>query len=143
MSKRNKSMTTRSDNKKAKWTRGISEEDKDFNNFPDLLGYLFDKIHEQMGKAQPLWDKRVDEYLHWSNEGPQLDPCQCLQKKGPYSGYTLSLSLCKRTVLATKTGKEVSNRFCTPWVTVKESSYKDAGLGLFAAKPFKRNEVDR
>ena len=110
MSNPNKKMTTRSDsNKKAKWTRSINKKDKDYESYQSLLrDCLFPKIPEEMDKTTPSWDESMNEYHHWSNEGQQLDLSQCLQFQGPYSGHTLSLSLCKKSVLQERTGKEES-----------------------------------
>ena len=139
MSKRNNNMRTRSVSKKVKWSRNIRR--KDFKTFPLLLGALFDKISNQMEKQVPSWDDSIDDYIDWSNASPQPDPTASLQKQGLYSEYTMSLSLCKKSHLAERTGREVSTAVKTPWVTVKKSALENAGLGLFAARRFEKNEV--
>ena len=53
----------------------------------------------------------------------------------------MSLSLCKKSHLAERTGREVSTAVKTPWVTVKKSALENAGLGLFAARRFENGEV--
>ena len=140
MSKRNHDMTTRSVSKKVKWSRNIKK--KDFNNFSELLEKeLFTQISIQMDKQVPSWDDSIDDYIDWSNASPQPDPTASLQKQGLYSEYTMSLSLCKKSHLAERTGKDVSTAVKTPWVTVKKSALENAGLGLFAARRFAKNEV--
>ena len=141
MSKRNNNMTTRSECKKVKWSRGIRPEDKDFETFPLLMGALFEKISNQMENKVPSWDDSIDDYIDWSNASPQPDPTASLQKQGLYSEYTMSLSLCKKSNLAERTGREVSTAIQSPWVTVKKSALENAGLGLFAARRFEKNEV--
>ena len=141
MSKRNNNMTTRSECKKVKWSRGIRQEDKDFETFPLLMGALFIKISNQMENRVPSWDDSIDDYIDWSNASPQPDPTASLQKQGLYSEYTMSLSLCKKSHLAERTGRGVSTAVKTPWVTVKKSALENAGLGLFAARRFEKNEV--
>lgn len=139
MSKRNNNIRTRSVSKKVKWSRNIRR--KDFKTFPLLLGALFDKISNQMEKQVPSWDDSIDDYIDWSNASPQPDPTASLQKQGLYSEYTMSLSLCKKSHLAERTGREVSTAVKTPWVTVKKSALENAGLGLFAARRFEKDEV--
>ena len=141
MSKRNNNMTTRSVCKKVKYSRGIRPKDKDFETFPLLMGALFEKISNQMEQQVPSWDDSIDDYIDWSNASPQPDPTASLQKQGLYSEYTMSLSLCKKSHLAERTGREVSTAVKTPWVTVKKSALENAGLGLFAARRFEKNEV--
>ena len=141
MSKRNNNMTTRSVCKKVKYSRGIRTKDKDFETFPLLMGALFEKISDQMGKKVPSWDDSIDDYIDWSNASPQPDPTASLQKQGLYSEYTMSPSLCKKSHLAERTGKDVSTVVKTPWVTVKKSALENAGLGLFAARRFEKDEV--
>ena len=70
-----------------------------------------------------------------------LSPLEFLQKQGLYSEYTMSLSLCKKSHLAERTGKDVSTAVKTPWVTVKESALENAGLGLFTERRFEKGEV--
>ena len=53
----------------------------------------------------------------------------------------MSLSLCKKSHLAERTGKDVSTAVKTPWVTVKKSALENAGLGLFAARRFAEGEI--
>ena len=140
MSKRNHDMTTRSVSKKVKWSRNIKK--KDFNNFSELLEKeLFTQISIQMDKQVPSWDDSIDDYIDWSNASPQPDPTASLQKQGLYSEYTMSLSLCKKSHLAERTGKDVSTAVKTPWVTVKKSALENAGLGLFAARRFVKDEI--
>ena len=79
--------------------------------------------------------------MSWSNEGPQLDPSQRLQFQGPYSGHTLSLSLCKKSFLQDRTGKKESYAIKQPWVTVKKSGFQNAWLGLFVARSFGKQEI--
>ena len=95
MSKRNNNMRTRSVSKKIKWSRNIRR--KDFKTFPLLLGALFDKILNQMGKQVLSWDDSIDDYIDWSNASPQPDLTASLQKQGLYSEYTMSLSLCEKS----------------------------------------------
>ena len=140
MSKRNHDMTTRSVSKKVKWSRNIKK--KDFNNFSKLLEKeLFTQISIQMDKQVPSWDDSIDDYIDWSNASPQPDATASLQKQGPYSEYTMSLSLCKKSHLAERTGKDVSTAVKSPWVTVKKSALENAGLGLFAARRFVKDEI--
>ena len=141
MSKRNNNMTTRSVCKRGKYSRGIPTQDKDFDTFQLLMGALFEKISNQMENKKPSWDDSIDDYIDWSNASPQPDPTASLQKQGLYSEYTMSLSLCKKSHLAERTGREVSTAVKTPWVTVKKSALENAGLGLFAARRFEKNEV--
>ena len=65
-------MTTRSGSKKVKWSRNIKR--KDFRTFPLLVDELFSRISIQMDKQVPSWDDSIDDYIHWSNASPQLDP---------------------------------------------------------------------
>ena len=118
MSKRNNNMTTRSVCKRGKYSRGIPTQDKDFDTFQLLMGALFEKISNQMENKKPSWDDSIDDYIDWSNASPQPDPTASLQKQGLYSEYTMSLSLCKKSHLAERTGREVSTAVKTPWVTV-------------------------
>ena len=80
-----------------------------------------------MEQRVPSWDDSIDDYIDWSNASPQPDPTAILQKQGLYSEYTMSLSLCKKSNLVERTGREVSTAVKTPWVTVKKSAL--AGLG--------------
>ena len=75
-----------------------------------------------MEKQVPSWDDSIDDYIDWSNASPQPDPTASLQKQGLYSEYTMSLSLCKKSILAERTGREVSTAVKTPWVTVKKNA---------------------
>ena len=141
MSKRNNNMRTRSVCKRVKWSGGIRTQDKDFETFPLLMGALFEKISNQMEQQVPSWDDSIDDYIDWSNASPQPDPTASLQKQGLYSEYTMSLSLCKKSHLAERTGKDVSTAVKTPWVTVKKSALENAGLGLFSERRFEKDEV--
>ena len=67
----------------------------------------------------------------------QLQVC----KSKAYIQSTQCLSLRKKSHLAERTGKDVSTAVKTLWVTVKKSALENAGLGLFAARRFEKNEV--
>ena len=79
--------------------------------------------------------------MKWDNGNPQHDPTQGFQLKGPYSGYTLSLTLCKNSVIAGRIGRKISHTICTAWVTVGENGIKNTGMGLFAATRFQENHI--
>ena len=80
----------------------------------------------------------MTDFIKWDNGNPQQDPTEGLQLQGPYSGYTLSLTFCKNSVLEGRIGMEISHLICKAWVTVGKSGIKNTGLGLFAATRFKR-----
>ena len=53
----------------------------------------------------------------------------------------MSLSLCKKSHLAERTGKEVLTVIQTPWPTVNKSALENAGLESFTARRFEKSEV--
>ena len=77
----------------------------------------------------------------WSNNNSQLKGSEGLQKEGAYDNYMLSLSLCKRSLLQNRIGYIVTSAIVKPWLVVTKSSLHGAGLGVFAAKTFKNNEI--
>ena len=120
---------------------GITEEEKVFKNHEALVTWVSDTIHREMGGNSPSWDEALDKHLLWSNNNPQLKGAEGLQNRGAYEEYTLSLSICQRSVLQNRIGYVVTSATVKPWLVVKKSSLPGAGLGVFAAKTFNPNEI--
>ena len=66
----------------------------------------------------------MKDFITWDNVNNQIDPTEGLQLQGKYSGYTLSLSLCKNSDLEGRIGREISPSICKAWVTVGTSGIK-------------------
>ena len=95
-----------------------------------------------MKKKKPTWPaETMKDFITWDNVNNQIDPTEGLQLQGKYLGYTLSLSLCKNSDLEGRIGREISPSICKAWVTVGTSGIKNAGLGLFAATRFYRDDI--
>ena len=94
-----------------------------------------------MEKQVTSWDDSIKDYINWSNASPQPDSTASLQKHGLYSEYTMYLSLCKKSHIAERSGKELSMAIQQAWVTVNRSALNNVGLGLFAARIFETGEV--
>ena len=134
-------MNTRQ-SKKPKWSRQIPKKEWDHQTFDALAFDLFTAISTAMETDNPTWPaEKINEYINWKNENKQKDPTAPLQLQGPYSGYTLSLSFCKTSVLAERIGQEILPTIRKAWVTVAPSGIKNAGLGLFAATRFYENNI--
>ena len=79
--------------------------------------------------------------MKWENINPQVDTTEALQQSGTYLGYTLFLSLCKNSHLATRIGREILPSSCRAHISVRQSGFKDWGLGLFSATRFTENDI--
>mgnify|MGYP005726413809 FL=1 len=134
-------MKTRSATKKPKYFRGIPKEKWIFKSFQALMLDFFQCMTDNKGKDQGTWPKGMEEHMKWENINPQVDPTEALQQSGTYSGYTLFLSLCKNSYLATRIGREILPSSCRAHISVRQSGFKDGGLGLFAAARFTENDI--
>ena len=112
-----------------------------FEDYGGLVNWVTDTIHEEMNCDSPSWNEELDQHLLWSNNNPQLKGAEGLQNGGAYDNYTLSLSRCKRSVLQNRIGYIITSATVKPWLVVKKSSLPGAGLGVFAAKTFKPNDI--
>ena len=83
----------------------------------------------------------MTDFFKWDSSSPQQDPTEGLQLQGPYTGYTLSLTLCKNSVLEGRIGREISHAIRKAWFTVGKSGIQNSSLGLFVATRFKRNDI--
>ena len=83
----------------------------------------------------------MNDFITWDNVNNQIDPTEGLQLQRKYSGYTLSLSLCKNPDLEGRIGREISPSIRKAWVNVGTSGIKNSGLGLFAATRFNGDNI--
>ena len=113
-------------NKKEKWERGIPKDKWYYKSFQQRLALdSFLAINLEMGKYKATWPAKImTDFIKWDNGNPQQDPTEGLQLQGPYTGYTLSLTLCKKSVLEGRIGREISHAIRKAWVTVGKSGIK-------------------
>ena len=134
-------MKTRSETKKPKYFRGIPKEKWIFKSSQDLMLDFYQCTTDDMEYCQGTWPKFTEEHMQWENNNPHVNPTEALQQSGTYSGYTLFLSLCKNSYLATRIGGEIIPSSCRAHISVQQSGFKDGGLGLFSAARFTENDI--
>ena len=127
--------------KKPKYFRGIPKEKWIFKSFQALMLDFFQCTTDNKGKDKVTWPKGMEEHMKWENINPQVDPTEALQQSGTYSWYTLFLSLCKNSYLATRIGQEILPSSCCAHISVRQSVFKDGGMGLFTATRFTENGI--
>ena len=117
---------------------------KCYSDFDELMGVIETDLVGELNKNQPNWytgGRNVIPYLHWWSGKPNVDAGENRKKKGGYTNHILSLCLCHKDALNERVGHPISRRTLKPWVEVKESGFEGAGLGLFALKRFKKEEL--
>ena len=129
--------------KKSKKMRGLLSLHR-HKTFEELMNQIEVDLVNELSNNEPNWYTggiNVIPHLDWWSGKPNVDAGQNRGKRGDYTNHILSLSLCTKDEINERDGGPISRRTLKPWVQVKESGFAGAGLGLFAMKRFKKDEI--
>ena len=91
-----------------------------------------------------LWDigaKDILPHIMWKYTSGDVNASKDWKEKGKYESSILYLSLCNKDVIKKHVGFPITTGSLHPWLEVKESSIKGAGMGLFAARRFEPGDI--
>ena len=77
----------------------------------------------------------------WKYTSGDIDTSKDWKEKGKYESSILYLSLCNKDVIKKHVGFPITTGSLHPWLEVKKSSIKRAGMGLFAGRRFEKGGI--
>ena len=101
-------------------------------------------VFEMQNSPKPNWNigvKDILPHIMWKYTSGDVNASKDWKKKGKYESSILYLSLCNKDEIKKHVGFPITTGSLHPWLEVKESSIKGAGMGLFAAKRFKMGDI--
>lgn len=116
-----------------------------YSSFDELITDIDTKLVGEMeNSSKPNWNigaKDILPHIMWKYTSGDVDASKDWQEKGKYESSILYLSLCNKDVIKKHVGFPITTGSLHPWLEVKESSIKGAGMGLFAARRFEPGDI--
>ena len=115
-----------------------------YSSFTELINQIETTLVDEMEKPTPNWSRGAKEvlpHIMWTYNSGDVDASEDRKEEGKYENILPSLSLCDKQLIKERIGYPITARTLQPWLVVKESGIKGAGLGLFAAKRFLPGEI--
>ena len=114
----------------------------DFAEYEDLLSEISVRVcayleHGSKATLNELMD--VQDYVQWSPLGVPFQPFDAVENEGPFNEWVMSLVKVRTSVLTKQTPPTSSTM--AKWLSVRKSRITNAGLGLFAERYFKKDEI--
>lgn len=115
--------------------------------YPSFNKFIYEietTLVDEMEKPTPNWSRGAKEvlpHIMWTYNSGDVYASEDRKEEGKYENVLLSLSLCDKQLIKERIGYPITAKTLHPWLVVKESGIKGAGLELFAAKRFNPGDI--